>query len=639
MSFAAPLLLGALASIAIPVILHLMAKDVPKTVKFSALRFLSKDKLETQSKKGIRDLLLLIMRCLVIAGLVFAFSRPFVPVIDANLGEAKEVVILLDNSASMNRADLLDATKSKILELVEDGDSVALCVSSNGLESKIDFGSKDDLEIAISNLKLTLYEGRHEEALNEAIVTFHKEARSKKLIVVSDFQSTDWNIKQLPDLAKDVEVRLFNPFEQQSENISLYVDRVRRLNAGKVIQAQIITSNNTSSEYKGKLTFSAGQKVVEKEIFMNVGETIKTVLTMENPDASKAKIVIDAQDDFKYDNEFHIWLGDEAPITVAFPEGEQQTLDFIFVKKALQEVKAGDASFRVNAVDSQLFSGADLQDYQAVILTDSAHNLQSDVYESMKDYVANGGLLIVAPAQRAGMIFSRLKAHELADVRFSKTVKRKSSIDLPFKFEEMVDNSPILELFDKTQDSDLQQFPIYSYNEMTIGGSGKSLLEITKGTPGIALFPNGKGNVLVSAIPFNHIWSDFTISNSFLPFLRQIIISKAATEENSVLKLKVGEKKLISGSFDDYIDTSIPGVFVSDEIPIVVNVSRNESTATKVNPIDLKAQLKQGEGNRVAVKNKEEKSVQYWHYFFLLAVLALIVECLLADLKATETAQ
>ena len=75
MNFAAPLLLGGLAAIAIPIILHLMARDVPQTIRFSTLRFLTKDKLETHSKKGIRDFLLLIMRCLIIAGLVLAFSK------------------------------------------------------------------------------------------------------------------------------------------------------------------------------------------------------------------------------------------------------------------------------------------------------------------------------------------------------------------------------------------------------------------------------------------------------------------------------------------------------------------------------------------------------------------------------------
>ena len=56
-------------------------------------------------------------------------------------------------------------------------------------------------------------------------------------------------------------------------------------------------------------------------------------------------------------------------------------------------------------------------------------------------------------------------------------------------------------------------------------GLPSSLLELQKNIPGIIISSLGKGSVIISAIPFNHIWSDFTISNSFLPFLRNSIVT------------------------------------------------------------------------------------------------------------------
>lgn len=611
-----------------------MARDVPKTIRFSTLRFLSKDKLETHSRKGIRDLLLLIMRCLAIAGLVLAFSKPFIPFEEKSVSNDKEVVVLLDNSASMNRPDAVELLEEKLAEEIDDQSQIALIVSGNGQESKIDFQAKDGFLKSLSEVKRGLHEGQHDEALNEALLTFHKEAESKILIIASDFQVQDWQMKQLPKIPDGVEVKFVKVFDKPVNNISVFVDRIRKLNAGKVVQVQVIVSNNSSQERQETVKFTAGQKIVEKTVSLNAAEVKKLVLTMENPDASKAVVSLKTEDDFIYDNEFHLWLGDEAPVTVAFPESaEQNSLDFVFVKKALQDVKAADASFRVTSVDSQLFSGVDLYEYQALILTDTANGLQADVYDEMGKYVEEGGLIIAAPATRAGMVFSRLKAYGLADVRFDETVRRKKSTDLPFRFEEVSKSSSLLDIFDETPDSDLQQFPIYSYNQFSTGGAGQSILEVKKGIPGMAVFPKGKGNVIVSCIPFNHIWSDLTISNSFLPLIRQMIISKAATEENSVLKLNIGEKKLKSGSFDEYIDTSKAGSFVVDEIPVTVNISRQESLPNKLNLLDFKARLLQENGKKITMKEQEKKGFEYWHYFFALAVIALLVEFMLADLK------
>ncbi|MCH2205849.1 MAG: BatA domain-containing protein [Lentisphaerales bacterium] len=639
MNFAAPLLLGGLAAIAIPIILHLMARDVPQTIRFSTLRFLTKDKLETHSKKGIRDLLLLIMRCLIIAGLVLAFSKPFIPFEEASVSTEHEVVVLLDNSASMNRPDIKTLLETKLSKVIKDNSQVAFIVSGNGQEAKVDFQSKGGFLKSLGEVKPGLHEGHHEEALNEALLSFHKEAASKTLIIASDFQVQDWQMKQLPKVPEGVEVQFVKVFDKSVQNVSIFVDRIRKLNAGKVVQVQVYVSNNSSLQQEEVIKFTAGQKVVEQKVSLNAGEAKKLVLTMQNPDASKALVSLSGKDEFIYDNEFHLWLGDEAPVTVAFPESaETNSLDFIFVKKALQDVKAGDASFRVTSVESQLFSGVVLQDYQALVLTDTAHDLQVDVYEEMSKYVEEGGLVIAAPATRAGMIFSRLKAYGLADVRFKETVRRKKSTDLPFRFEELSESSSLLDIFDETPDSDLQQFPIYSYNHFTIGGSGQSILEIKKGIPAVVVFPKGKGNVIVSAIPFNHIWSDFTISNSFLPLLRHMIVSKAATEENSVLKLSVGERRLKSGSFDEYIDTAKVGSFVVDETPVTVNISKQESIQASLNLIDFKARLFQENGKKITMKEQVKEGFEYWHYFFALAVIALLVEFILADLKPVAKA-
>jgi len=643
MSFAAPLLLAGLAALSIPIILHLMAREVPKTVHFPTLRFITRDKLETQSRKGLKDFLLLLLRCLVIAGLVLAFAKPFMeskPI----AGEVadNQTVVLIDTSASMNRPGVLTLLREKLDEKLKESESIALIVSNQGIAAKYPFATKKELLSNLEKVKLTSFQGKHETALNEAASLFAPEAKNKKLIIVSDFQQNDWTFSQIPQIDESVELEFLKAYDTFPDNVSLIVDRIRRMNKGKIVQVQALVQNYSSSSKEIDLKLVSGRKVVEEKVNLEGLERRRVILTLENPDSSKAVVSI-TEDDYSFDDKFHIWIGDEAPIPVVIPvNGENKSLDYIFVQKALEEVKAGDASFRVTPADSTLFSSIDIEEARVLVLNDDAFGIRSEEYEGIKKFVENGGLLIVSPGSKAGILLSRIKAYGLADVNFDKLVTRKNSSDLPFRFSVMNEKSSLLKMFQDTPDSDIQNFSIYRYNKFTIGGNVENLLEIEKGIPGIVLGSLGKGNVIVSSIPFNHIWSDFTLSNSFLPFLRNTIVSLAGDSANAIQKLNVGEKKSMPGELvvtgDSFIDTSKPGCLVINEIPVVVNVSRKESQTEVVNIIDFKNKLRASKGSRITVKGEKQSGTEYWHLFILLALAAFFGEFAIADLFRKQVA-
>lgn len=643
MSFAAPLLLAGLAAIAVPVILHLMAREVPKTIHFPTLRFITRDKLETHSKRGIRDLLLLLLRCLIVAGIVLAFAKPFIESTPVDVAVAeKQTVVLLDASASMNRPEVLQIVKDKLSEEIGSSEVTALVVSSQGIVAKYPFAAKEEFFSNLSKVKMTDFEGHHETALNEAASLFSEKSKVKKIILVSDFQQNDWTFSQMPQIDKTIEVKFVKAFDAFPANVSLTVDRVRRLKKGQLIQAQALLENYNTDKKDIEVKIASGRKSVSEKVELAGLEKRRIILTLENPDSDKALVSIN-EDDFPLDDRYHIWIGDQAPIPVVIPEsGENKSLDYIFVQKALEAVRAGDASFRVSTAEAELFSSVDLDEARVLILNDSAFQIRSEEYEGIKKFVEKGGLLIAAPGEKAGILLSRLKAYGLADVNFDKLTTRKNRSDIPFRFSQMDEKSNLLKIFTETPDSDIQNFSIYRYNRFTVGGAVKNLLEIEKGIPGIVINPLGKGSVIISAIPFNHVWSDFTLSNSFLPFLRNTIVSLSGDSINSILKLNVGDKKAKPGEMaignDNFIDTSKAGSQVINEVPVVVNYSRKESQTETVNIIDFKNKLRASEGSRITVKGEKETGSEYWHIFILLALAALFGEFALADLFRKQTA-
>ncbi|MDB6132799.1 MAG: hypothetical protein JWM59_1042 [Verrucomicrobiales bacterium] len=79
MSFLNFALLGGLAAVAIPVILHLLSRRTPKTLDWGAMLFLLESVQSRKRRIQLEEALLLATRCLLAGLLALAVARPFVP--------------------------------------------------------------------------------------------------------------------------------------------------------------------------------------------------------------------------------------------------------------------------------------------------------------------------------------------------------------------------------------------------------------------------------------------------------------------------------------------------------------------------------------------------------------------------------
>ena len=108
MSFLSPLFFLGLGAIVVPILVHLIQRERKRVVEFPSLMFIQKIPYQSVRRRRIRHWFLLLMRAAAIALLVAAFARPFLPGGSAAIiaaGGNRELVILLDNSASMGYAD------------------------------------------------------------------------------------------------------------------------------------------------------------------------------------------------------------------------------------------------------------------------------------------------------------------------------------------------------------------------------------------------------------------------------------------------------------------------------------------------------------------------------------------------------
>jgi hypothetical protein len=114
-SFLAPLFCLGLGALGLPVVLHLARRRTLRELSWSSLRFVRPAPVRHERRRRLEDVLLLLLRCLLLAALVLAFTRPFATrALPAQLApRGTRNVLLVDTSASMRRAGFWDAALAR----------------------------------------------------------------------------------------------------------------------------------------------------------------------------------------------------------------------------------------------------------------------------------------------------------------------------------------------------------------------------------------------------------------------------------------------------------------------------------------------------------------------------------------------
>src|SRR6187397_1559448 len=91
-------------AVSIPIIIHLLNRRKFERVVWAAMRFVRLSVEKNQRRIKVEDMLLLILRCLLLALLALALARPVLRAAAGAMGFSKvTAVIVLDNSYSMTQ--------------------------------------------------------------------------------------------------------------------------------------------------------------------------------------------------------------------------------------------------------------------------------------------------------------------------------------------------------------------------------------------------------------------------------------------------------------------------------------------------------------------------------------------------------
>jgi len=235
-----PWLLLAAMGVALPVIAHLLNRYQVKRTNWAAMQFLNRSVRVRSRQLRLKDILLLILRCLALVLVVFAIARPTARTSEgmpASLGEQRAAVIIaLDASFSMQHDDGTRTRFDSAIEKVEAikagirrGDPVTLVLL--GAEHRVVARNvafdPDEFDEMLDSLEAT-DESLDIDSLPRRLkdLAADMKAPQKEIYIVSDMQEQDWKPRSawlhdsFKDLAKHASVFVV-PVEGGAENLAI----------------------------------------------------------------------------------------------------------------------------------------------------------------------------------------------------------------------------------------------------------------------------------------------------------------------------------------------------------------------------------------------------------------------------------
>lgn len=672
MQFIFPTFLWALLALAIPIIIHLFHFRRFKKIYFPNVRFLKEVKEETSARSRLKNLLVLLMRLLAVTFLALAFAQPFLPK-DTEIKQGKKAVsVYIDNSFSMEALSedvpLLERAKQRAREIIQV------------------YGAEDRFQILTND-----FEGRHQRLVGkeEALsfiddINISPSVNTLDKVLVRQTQVVDVEnidnpiIYQISDFQKNITEGLFSwqdtsaqinliPLQAvQEKNISIdstwFAAPVQVVNQTSALVVKVRNwSNEPAESVRLSINYAGQTKPVGTLTIPANGFVVDTTLiTAMGTGWQEAELQI-TDYPITFDDRYYLTFKVAAQINMlAINESGVPN-------RYLNAAFTGLPYFKLDNQNNQNLNYAQFSDYQLIILND-LQNISSGLTAALKQYVSNGGNLLIFPSASANVntfndFLRAFPANELQ--RFDNQVKNVGSLNTS----EFVFN----DVFEK-MDANLKLPSTQGNYTLTSYGSRKqeTLMAYREGSPFLVKNQIGDGNLYLCAAPLSEQYSDLVRNGEiFIPMIFKMAIAAGQapriaytigqddvleakhiiSEKEQVYKLKseqeevIPEQRVVGSKVFLSVNNQIKSAgyyrlsLKEDEIlhQYAFNYDRKESALNYYNEQDLAQRVGRNitvisataKANFEQLLTERSQGVVLWRWCLILALLFLGLEVLL----------
>jgi len=688
------ILLGGLAALAVPIVIHLLIKRKKQPVRFSTIQFFVKQDEQASKRRRLRNWLLLALRLLLVTLLVLAFTRPFTRIPAASNHQKKRIgIFVLDRSVSMNAATQGDTAWNRALKLVRStlrdfrADDQAAIVTCSA-HTEVFSGLMPAAAIArlIDGLVPEFTTGNLADGLRAALkLTPDDDATATTTIyIVTDLQKNNCLDLQSVTVPQHVEVKLLNGGELFTSNTAIADLRLE----GQMKPEAQVTLKSFSDEDHSNVRLSVmvdGKEVVNAPVSLKAGLETNIVLPLPafKPGWHSAEAHLLTKDALKFDDiRYHAFFI-AAPLHVLCvetkPDVRIHEQDSFFVTSALQPGAEPGASiptlFTVEIVNPsalarKLVTGKDSPSYATVVLP-ALRQIPDSAGEALAAYVRNGGGLLLFVGD--GVSANRYNA-EFRDLLPLQLAAVDTRGNAGWRLDTFEKHSPMFTAFQGVAGANLRlpEFTRRFGAQPLPAAAASTLAAFDDGIPLIASRSVDAGRVVLVNTSMDASWSDWPKRKSFVPWLHGTVnflsrrSSKDAMQPSHLfttgedaeitlgqpwkgrsLLIHRGDAKAESVTIDEegrlqHLGLETPGVYVMRDPNGIelrrwaVNLPPRESDLTALAPQDFQKQLARSKelqpvGLQAGLFGAANGEKEWWRVLLLAGLCLLFLEVFLAN--------
>jgi len=524
LAFLVPAFLAGLAAIAIPVLVHLRHRERKEPVRFPSLMFLRRIPFREVRRQQIHQWPLFLLRVLAVALLVFAFARPFLRGRDAPLvatgAQGKELVILLDRSASMGYGSRWSRAQAAARDAVngmgrDDRASVVLFDLGAAVNTR-PTSDRTMLLAAIDAAKPGTATTRYAPALRaagELLTGTHLPRR--EAVLISDFQRTGWKGDDLEPLPEGTVLKRVNVGRDSAPNLAIVNADLTSSPAGTVVRARIVGSGITGPVQTRATLELDGRPSGTRDVSI-AGDGIVTVAfdpASLGAAGARGIVRLESADSLAADDTFQFVASGERPLRVLLIESPSAAP---FLRRVLEISRVP----RVELKARPSLRAEELTTSDVVILNDVPFP-GGEAGRRLEESVRGGiGLVIIAGASAGGwpltFIPTKLGGSATGGARLG--VLRR--------------DHPMFEPFRGPRSGDFGAARVWRYRTVP-GDSLEALARHDDGSVALAEAKAGRGRILIWASALDNVWSDAPLQPVFLPLIHQVAHYAAGWVERS----------------------------------------------------------------------------------------------------------
>jgi Mg-chelatase subunit ChlD len=543
MSFLAPyFLIGALA-VAGPILFHLIRRVVRERMPFSSLMFLRPTPPQVTRRRKLDNLLLLLLRCLCLLLLATAFARPFFlreDTMPAAAGENRQVVLLVDTSASMRRDGVWDkasAMAARYLEKTLPGDQIAVVTFDRQPHTLVSFTEWSAWAVgeraALARQRLTAVSPgwmgtQLGLAMTSAAEQFvddsanGKPASRRELVLISDLQEGakvdglqghEWpsGMKVIVE-REDAKAQANAGLEFLSEAGASQMDE-------KGIRVRVVNARDSDRE-KFQLNWilpnNAGPASEPMEIYLPPGQTRNFTAPKFAPNSLATTLCL-IGDEVAFDNKSYFAAPEVEHLRIAW-FGLESANDPERLRYYAQHVFPGTPRRQVEIIPPTVHTVFSPELLNQAMFAVIPSRLAPEEITAMRDWLTRGktALLVLTDAQMGPTLAALTGLHEIQVTEAGGDYALLGGIDF---------THPVFAPFADPRFSDFTHIHFWKHRRLEIPATApvRVLAKFDDGSPALTQITVGKGNLLVLASGWNPSDSQFAVSSKFPPFMQMLL--------------------------------------------------------------------------------------------------------------------